>query len=88
MNDKKNKTTEAVSNHFQDYLYANLFFWGLLVVAGIVTYFACGAIWDDVTQGALEFLFVIMGGGFTLVSVIDYFYESTIGSGAKPQGGR
>jgi type III secretory pathway component EscU len=30
---------------------------------------------DDVTGGTLEFLFVIMGCGFTLVSVLDYLYD-------------
>jgi uncharacterized membrane-anchored protein len=80
---KKNKLVEAPSVSFQDYLYANLFFWALLLFAGVVTFFTCGAVWDDVTQGALEFLFVIIGGGFTMVSVLDYFYEVRIGSMVK-----
>ncbi len=69
------KNNPAAGPSFEGYLYANLFFWTVLVLAGVVGYFTCGAIWDDVTQGAMEFLFVIVGGGFTLVSVLDYFYE-------------
>jgi hypothetical protein len=63
---------------FLNYLFANLFFWGLLMIVAGTSYLACGAVWDDVTSGTMEFLFVIMGGGFTLVSVLDYFYEVKI----------
>jgi uncharacterized membrane-anchored protein len=77
---KKIKTSEVSTVSFRDYFHANLFFWGLLLVAAVITFFTCGAVWDDVTQGAMEFLFVIMGGGFTMVSVLDYFYEIKIAS--------
>ena len=63
---------------FAEYLYANLYFWGLLAVVAVISFFACGAVWDDVTSGAMEFLFIVMGGGFTFVSVLDYFYEKNL----------
>jgi hypothetical protein len=59
-----------------EYVEANLWVWGLLALLGLVSFFACGAVWDEVTAGVMEFLFGIMGGGFVLVSVLDYFYES------------
>jgi hypothetical protein len=77
------QTTKKIQNNpvsFQDYFYANLYFWGVLVVVGAISFFTCGAVWDDVTSGALEFLFVIMGGGFTFVSILDYLYEIKIAS--------
>ncbi|HTA77321.1 MAG TPA: hypothetical protein VK791_09205 [bacterium] len=74
------KKTQNNSVSFQDYFYANLYFWGVLIVVGVISFFTCGAVWDDVTSGALEFLFVIMGGGFTFVSILDYLYEIKIAS--------
>lgn len=59
----------------EEYLYANLLFWGFLAVLAVISFFTCGGVWDDVTEGVMEFIFVIMGGGFTLVSALDYFYE-------------
>ena len=83
MDSKTAPKSEAVSVDFQDYFYANVFFWGVLVVVAVISYFTCGAVWDDVTSGTMEFLFVIMGGGFTLVSVLDYFYEIKVASPEK-----
>ena len=74
------KKPEINSVSFQEYFYANLFFWGVLIVVAMISFFTCGAVWDDVTSGAMEFLFVIMGGGFTFVSILDYFYEIKIGT--------
>ena len=69
------KTAEAKLTPFQEYFYVNLIFWGFLLAAAALTWFLCGAVWDDVMSGTLEFLFVILGGGFTLVSALDYFYD-------------
>ncbi len=66
---------------FQETLYANLMFWGFLACAAVLGFFLCGSVWDDVTEGVMEFLFFILGGGFTLVSVIDYFYEKNASQG-------
>lgn len=80
MPDIKNKNQgpkekeEAVSPLRQT-LYANLLFWFFLMVTALISFFVCGAVWDDVTSGVVEFLFVILGGGFTLVSVLDYLYD-------------
>jgi uncharacterized membrane-anchored protein len=80
MSEKQNKNQgpkveERQLTKFEEYLYANLLFWGFLVIVAVISFFTCGAVWDDVTEGVMEFLFVIMGGGFTLVSVLDYTYE-------------
>ncbi len=76
------KTIKKQNNQvsFEEYFYANLYFWGLLVIVAAISYFTCGAVWDDVTSGTMEFIFVIMGGGFTFVSFLDYFYEIKIAS--------
>jgi uncharacterized membrane-anchored protein len=68
-------TAEKAMTNLEEYLYANLLFWGFLVVLAGISFFVCGAVWDDVTSGVMEFIFVILGGGFTLVSAMDYVYE-------------
>jgi uncharacterized membrane protein len=70
---------KAVTN-LEEYLYANLLLWGFLVVLAVISFFVCGAVWDDVTSGVMEFIFVILGGGFTLVSAMDYVYEKYYGN--------
>jgi len=59
----------------KSYLRANLAAWSFLSLLALAAYFVCGAVWDDVTSGVMEFIFVVLGGGFTLVSFIDYSYE-------------
>ena len=46
-----------------------------MALLAVIGFFICGAVWDDVTSGVMEFIFVILGGGFTLVSALDYAYE-------------
>ena len=70
------KIAEQKLTKFQEYLYANLVFWAFLLAVAIISFFTCGGVWDDVTSGVMEFIFVIMGGGFTLVSVLDYCYDT------------
>lgn len=62
----------------EEYLYANLIWWGFLAVLAIIGFFTCGGVWDDITSGVTEYIFVILGGGFTLVSALDYVYETNI----------
>jgi uncharacterized membrane-anchored protein len=69
---------QAEPTPFQQYLYANLLWWGFLAVLAIVSFFTCGAVWDDVTEGVMEFIVVILGGGFALVTVLDYVYEKYV----------
>lgn len=69
------KTAERKLTNIEEYVYANAIFWAFLIVTAVVSYFTCGGVWDSVTSGTLEFLFVIVGGGFTLVSILDYIYE-------------
>jgi hypothetical protein len=68
----------------KEYLYANLLFWAFLVIVAVISFITCGGAWDSVTSGTLEFLFVILGGGFTLVSVLDYVYEKYNTRDEKP----
>ncbi len=72
----KTDSSPADRNTVREYIQANLLVWGFLVLLGIIAFFfVCGGVWDDVSEGTLEFLFVIMGGGFTLVSALDYLYD-------------
>ena len=60
----------------EEYLYANLMVWCFLAVVAVISFFTCGGVWDDVTSGVIfKFLFLIVGGGMALVSVIDYFCD-------------
>ena len=77
--------TGSPAGRLRDYVYANLFFWGFLLALAFVSFFTCGAVWDEVFQGILEFLFVILGGGFTLVSVLDYLYDKYLGQAAPEE---
>jgi hypothetical protein len=83
MKEIKNVKPAAKTVSFQDYFYANLYFWGFLVVIAIISFFTCGAVWDDVTSGTMEFLFEIMGFGFTAVSILDFLYETKIAEPAR-----
>jgi hypothetical protein len=79
MPDKKSSNAPAQGaqdkNTIREYIQANLLVWGFLAILGVISFFICGGVMDDVTGGTLEFLFVIMGCGFTLVSVLDYLYD-------------
>jgi cytochrome c oxidase subunit IV len=69
----------------REYIQANLLVWGFLAILGVVSFFICGGVMDDVTEGTLEFLFVIVGCGFTLVSILDYLYDRYAGSHTKAE---
>jgi len=79
MPEKKTGSVPALvspdKNSAREYIQANLLVWGFLVILGVVSFFVCGGVMDDVTEGTLEFLFIIMGCGFTLVSILDYLYD-------------
>lgn len=88
MADNKNKNpgpkmAEPRLTPFQEYFYANLLWWGFLAVVAVVSFFTCGGVWDDVTSGVMRFIFLILGGGFTLVSVLDHFYEKYVAKSAQ-----
>jgi hypothetical protein len=80
---KSPKLGEDKMTPLAEYLHVNLLWWGFLGILAAVSYFVCGAVWDDVTSGVMEFIIVILGGGFTLVSVMDYLYEKY--SGPSPR---
>lgn len=69
------KTAKAPGPVAEEYIQANLWVWGFLALLAVIAFFSCGAVWDEITRGVMEFLFGIMGGGFVLVSALDYFYE-------------
>jgi lipopolysaccharide export LptBFGC system permease protein LptF len=81
MNELKN--IPANSPNLKAYLQANLAAWVFVFVLAVAAFFICGAVWDDVTTGVLEFIFVVLGGGFTLVSLLDFFYEKSMGPGGR-----
>jgi len=60
---------------FEEYFYANLMVWGFLTVVAVISFFTCGAVWDDVMAGVMKFLFLVIGGGVALVSVLDFVYD-------------
>ena len=72
------KNAEKKLSVLEQYLYANLLWFGFLAALCFVSFFACGAVWDDVFQGVLEFILYILGGGFILVSALDYMYEKHV----------
>ncbi len=69
------------SKAVREYIQANLLVWGFLVLLAIASFFVCGGVWDDITEGTIEFLFLIIGCGFTLVSFLDYLYDRNVKSG-------
>lgn len=75
-NKQNPKVPEKRFSKFEEYLYANLLWWGFLVVLAVISFFTCGGVWDDITWGVFQFIFVILGGGFTLVSILDSVYEN------------
>jgi hypothetical protein len=74
-----NSKTPSSDRDLRVYFQANLIAWFFLLVLAVAAFFICGGVWDDVTTGVLEFIFVVLGGGFTLVSVLDFFYEKSRG---------
>ena len=89
MPDKKTQSkpvpTPSDQHTAREYIQANLLVWGFLAILGVVAFFICGGVMDDVTEGTLEFLFVIMGCGFTLVSILDYLYDRYTSSHSKAE---
>jgi len=76
------------SKTVREYVQANLLVWGFLVLLAIASFFICGGIWDDISQGTIEFLFLIMGCGFTLVSFLDYLYDRNVRAENSAEGKR
>lgn len=52
-----------------DYVLVNLIVWGLLLVIGVITYFAIDR------APVVPFLLVVVGSGFTIVSIYDGVYD-------------
>jgi len=52
-----------------DYLVVNLMVWGLLVIVGLIAYFGI----DEAP--VVPFLLLVVGCGFTVVSVYDYMFD-------------
>lgn len=62
------------------YVRANFLAWVFVAVLAVAAFFICGGVWDDVTNSVMEFIFFVLGGGFTLVSFLDFFYEKYNGA--------
>ncbi len=75
-------------SEFKVYLYANLLFWAFLVLLGLGIFISCGAKWDEVMGNIFKFIFLVLGLGFTLVSVFDALYSHFEGkeAGGEEQG--
>jgi len=52
-----------------DYVLVNLIVWGLLFVIGVIAYFGIDR------APVVPFLLVVVGGGFTIVSIYDGVYD-------------
>jgi len=53
----------------RDYIIVNLVLWAVLLVLGLFTYFVIDK------APVVPFLVAVVGGGFSVVSVFDYFYD-------------
>ena len=81
------RSSEKSLTKVQEYFYANLLFWGFLLAAALISFFTCGGVWDDVTSGVMEFIFVIMGWrALPWCRSLDYFYESYLANPASGSG--
>ncbi len=59
----------AVKYSLGDYVLVNLIVWGLFLVIGVITYFAIDR------APVVPFLLVVVGSGFTIVSIYDGVYD-------------
>ena len=91
----KNERTQPTSANaggpapsaWMQYFYANLVWYAFLGAVSFLTYLSAGRLWDDVMADAAKFLFLVLGGGFTLASVLDALYDryyGTSGEGGRP----
>ena len=67
------------ASRFRTYLFVNLIFWSFLVAIAVAVYISTGAQWDGVMKSVMKFLFLVVGGGFTLVSIFDAIYDAYYG---------
>ena len=67
------------ASRFRTYLYVNLIFWAFLAAIAVAVYISTGAQWDGIMTSVMKFHFLIVGGGFTLVSLFDALYDSLYG---------
>ena len=77
-------TMDNEPSEFKVYLYANLLFWAFLVLLALGIFISCGAHWDEVMAKVFKFIFLVLGLGFTLVSVLDAsygYFEKKAGGG-------
>ena len=63
---------------FMRYFWANLTCYGFFGLVCFLTFLSCGRVWDDVMADTAKF-FLLLCGGFTLVSVMDAFYTRYYG---------
>jgi hypothetical protein len=78
------KALDSKPTALQETFYANLLFWAFLAVLAILTYAFTGAVWDDIMIQTIKFIFLVFGGGFTLVSVLDLLYDRYVAGESRP----
>ncbi len=71
----KGSPSDGSASKGSSYLLANLLWYAFLVLVAIATFLTTGRVFDDVFVDVLKFLFILMGGGFTLATFLDIFYE-------------
>lgn len=75
--DKKQQQNDEYS--LKDYVYINIGFWLFLCVVALGVFLSTGSKMDPVMQNVMAFIFLVIGGGFTLVSVFDFLYDKIAG---------
>lgn len=77
---RKEPNGESPRGTWGAYLGANLLWYAFLCCVTLAAFIATGRVWDDVFSDAVEFLFLILGGGFTLASLLDFTYDRVYGT--------
>ncbi len=72
---QQTKPVEKEEFTLKEYFYINVIFWVFLLILAILIFFTTGGQWDPVMKNVFTFIFLVFGGGFTIVSIFDYIYE-------------
>lgn len=77
---KENKQQQKEEYTIKDYLYINIGFWLFLCAVALGVFVSTGAKMDPVMQNVMAFVFLVLGGGFTAVSVFDFIFDRVAGT--------
>jgi hypothetical protein len=89
-NDSAAGPAEAPPSRMADYFWANLIFFGFLLVLAMVVRYSCEMPGDDpavkaVLDETFGFFLKLMGGGFLLVTLFDAGYEFFAGQAGEEE---